>query len=739
MADNPGFDIFMRVAPAGAAAPAAAGPRATIQFGSESLSVDPSNKTVQQLFLENAEALGFDRTRAVAYRQAGRIVDPATPAVIEGGSYGYVFALKNISFHKIGRVQQAEFRSIAQVPAGMVTPIDRVSLSTIESLPAGCLVSWFVAGADADGNPKDDVWHPITPIEREPRSGVPQIVRFGNLGDRSVRLPSTTPALAYDTVRNVDYYRLTEDPLEEDPKFGTAIMWRGNNAWWRNQVKTPSIKEVRDIFVDFTPGDTQNLYAVTTEQPDIESELTTTQGQGRTQTALTVSNEIDYDVATMSLTPPALTNPETDQRPRYAVYKVERFRDTMVIENETVVIPDDDSWVEMGNAGIQALGVGRPVVRNVAGSVTYIEGRDYVLEVDSSTPANAPVLTGRIKRRPDQTGISNSNISNGQTLKVSYTLQSDITYLVDAARGNKVFLKKDFGRVNDQYFQVTYRFVPRPSNNTIRKASLRVTQGYGDLAGGTEYAEGPDYLVDAVQGTITRVPGGRIQGNLQVFVDFQYEQQAPDLDTFTTWVRVDKRDPSKIEINPLPIDLDAGERVWVDGIDISRMTEFPEMLFGWHQVVVKSKRPESVNNAAINTVATLYDRTNDPVFLTGGKYFVEMIANRDPMIQRTYTQLTKSTPVGDHGYFAITDDRHVVISFEPSTTDEVYTYGLRRGEAAETIETDSWPEEFWLQYQYELANEEPVRKILVRATLERNSSSSGGTTPKVYEYHLRCG
>jgi hypothetical protein len=211
------------------------------------------------------------------------------------------------------------------------------------------------------------------------------------------------------------------------------------------------------------------------------------------------------------------------------------------------------------------------------------------------------------------------------------------------------------------------------------------------------------------------------------------------LDTFTTWVRVDKRDPSKIEINPLPIDLDAGERVWVDGIDISRMTEFPEMLFGWHQVVVKSKRPESVNNAAINTVATLYDRTNDPVFLTGGKYFVEMIANRDPMIQRTYTQLTKNTPVGDHGYFAITDDRHVVISFEPSTTDEVYTYGLRRGEAAETIETDSWPEEFWLQYQYELANEEPVRKILVRATLERNSSSSGGTTPKVYEYHLRCG
>jgi hypothetical protein len=409
----------------------------------------------------------------------------------------------------------------------------------------------------------------------------------------------------------------------------------------------------------------------------------------------------------------------------------------MVIENESVVIPDDDSWVSLANTGVQAVGSGRPLVTNIAGSVTYLEGRDYVLEVDPDTTAGAPVLTGRIKRRPNQSGVSNSNISNGQTVRVSYTLQSDITYLVDAARGDKVFLKKDLGEVGDQYFQVTYRFVPRPPNNTIRKSTLRVTSSYGDVAGGVEHAEGPDYILDAVQGTITRVPGGRIQGSLQVFVDFQYEQQAPDLETFSTWVRVDRRDPTKIEFNPLGINVDAGERVWVDGKDISRLSEFPEMLYGWHQVVVKSLRPESYDNAAVNLMAALFDRTNDPVFLSGGKYFSEMAATREPMIQRTYTQLTKGTPVADHGYFAVTGDRHVVVNFEPSTTEEIYTYGLRRG-AGGSILTDTWPEEFWLDYQYINEQAEPVRKILIRAVLSRASTVDGGVTPKIYEVHARC-
>jgi hypothetical protein len=77
--EGAGFDLFVRVTPTGAPA-AAAGPRCTITFGGETLPVDPTNKTVQQLFLENADTLGFDRNRAVAYPSGGRVIDPATPA-----------------------------------------------------------------------------------------------------------------------------------------------------------------------------------------------------------------------------------------------------------------------------------------------------------------------------------------------------------------------------------------------------------------------------------------------------------------------------------------------------------------------------------------------------------------------------------------------------------------------------------------------------------------------------------
>jgi hypothetical protein len=83
-----GFDIFMSVTPNGGGGQGGggAGPRCTIQYSSESLSVDPTNKTVQALFLENAEGLSFDRNRAVAFKQGGRVIAPETPAVA-GATY----------------------------------------------------------------------------------------------------------------------------------------------------------------------------------------------------------------------------------------------------------------------------------------------------------------------------------------------------------------------------------------------------------------------------------------------------------------------------------------------------------------------------------------------------------------------------------------------------------------------------------------------------------------------------
>lgn len=686
--------------------------------------------------VEEFVSVGAGKTRAVDFedtrvRFVRFVCRMTTPTVLEGESRGYVYAFKRITLHRLGRVQQSEFFSKPLSPTGLTNGIDKVSLQVIEEIPAGCSVDYFVAADDGAGQP-DGGWRPIAPMNRSTTSGLPRLVRFGYAADVVTSLPAPTPALPYDTVRQVDFYRLTEDPLTYNPIFSSALLYRGRRAWWRNTNRTAEIREIRDAYIDFGPGDTQFLYALATETPDVERELRTT--TSTPQTVLKTTRDVHYDATSgMLLKPPPATNPEMDQRPNYAVYKVLRYRDTMVVDSESVVMANDETWVSMANTGVQSRGTGRPVVKDVTSSVTYIEGSDYVLEVDPDSPEHSPVLTGRIRR------ISTGNISGGATVKISYTLNSDVTYLVDAARGNRIFLSKDLGVATDQYFQVTYRFIPRTPDNTIRKATLEVRSNYGSQSGGTIYKEGPDFIVDPNQGTITRVPTGAIQMGTGVYVDFQYEEQPQDLDTFTTWVRVDSRDPIRVEFNPIGADLDAGEMILVDGTDVSRMTEFPELSFGWHQIVVRSKRPEANGNAAIVRMAELRDRINDPIFVSGGKYFAEMTASRVPMGQRTYTQLTKNTARGDHGWFAITDDGHVVVNFEPGTTEEIYTYGLRRAVSTDTYSAQTWPEEFELTYSYALAEQENVTAVLLKASLRRGPDAPQGVTPKIHEYHLRIG
>jgi hypothetical protein len=668
-------------------------------------------------------SIDFETTRVQFVRFILRLT---TPTVSEGDSYGYVFGIKNLSFYKMGRRADAELYSLPLTPTGMGRPIDRVALDVQEEIPRACSIDYYVAAADAAGEPREGIWRPITPVSRAVVDGIPKVARFGNTADVSLALPSLSPLQIYSTVRGTDFYQLNGEALEHSPLFHTARLYRGQHSWFRNTQRNPVIREVRDAFVDFTSGDVQNLYAITTEEPDISQDTKT---NGSKVTALKVSRAIDYNVTTMLLIPSKNTNAETDQRPRYSVYKIQRLRDSMVITDESVVMPNDQSWKQMANYGIKAIGTGRPIVKNSGGTVTYQEGKDYELELESALDTNAPnVLSGRIKR------LTTGSISAGATIKVSYELETDVTYMVDTIQNDKVFLKKDLGIIPDQYFRVTYRFVPKPPS-TVRKSALRVTSGYGSTSGSV-YQEGPDFLVDTVQGTITRVPNGKIQGTLQVYVDFQYEERPPELDVFTTWVKVNRRDPIKIEFSPIGISLDAGERIAVDGIDVSKMTEFPLLGFGYHQIVVRSRRPEAVGTAAIKLVAQLQDRDGDPVFVSGGKYFSDMSASREPMLQRTYTQLTKNTPKGDHNYFAITLDGYVVVNFEPGNTEEIYTYGYRRN-SSQAFVLGTWPEDWYLEYSYALETDDPVEKLLVRALLRRGEGTDGGVTPKILEYHLR--
>jgi len=648
----------------------------------------------------------------------------SNPTAQDGVSFSYVFGFRNISFYKLGRVQDAELVSLPLEATAMEKAIDKVSLSTMESIPANCNISWFIAAADAAGNPRDDVWRPINPISRAPLEGIPQIVKFSESATKRIHLPAPDPETVYETVRGVDFYKITSSVLDEIPLFRQAFLYRGENAWWRNTQRELQTRQSKDVFIDFNSGDVQRLYVVSTEISDVSVEVGP---RNVRQTVLSVASPIDYEPATMLIVPPDNVDPEVDQRPRYAIYSVLRFRDKMTVSNEQVAL-NGTSWSSLANSGLMATGNGRPVVKNVGESVTYTEGMDYTLEEDPSTHK----LTGRIRRI--STGSVVSNIGDGDTVKVTYELDPDITYLVSSTQGSKVYLSKDLGNVQDQSFQVTYRLTPKPPYNEIKKPTVHVTSQYGSDEGDT-YEEGRDYLVDTDRGTITRIPAGNIRGELVAFVDFRYEQTPKDLDTFTTWIYVERRDPFVIEINPLGIDVEAGEYVLVDGTDISTKTVFPELAFGYHQVVVKSKRPEAFSGAAIVRVASLVDRNGDAVFVAGGKFFTRMAASRIPLTQKSYTQLTKSTGRNDHAYFAISDEGHVIVNFLPGSTEEVYLYGLRFVNG--TLTAGTWPEQFRLEYAYALDTADPVRKILVRALLSRGADTDGGITPKIFEYHAR--
>lgn len=666
-------------------------------------------------------SIDFETIRARFIRMR---ISMSAPTVQDGVSFSYIFGFRNLSFYKYGRTQQAELVSLPLQATAMEKAIDKVALTTFEDIPKNCDISWFVAAADANGDPRDDVWRPINPTNRAPLDGIPQVVKFAESATKRLDLPSPDPAMIYDTVRGVDFYQITQSALEETPLFRQAFLYRGENAWWRNTQREVVTRQAKDVFVDFNSGDIQRLYVVSTEIADVTSEVGP---QNKKQTALTVASAVDYDPSTMLLIPPSDVDSEIDQRPRYGIYRVLRFRDKMTIENEQVTL-NGVAWSSLANSGLVALGSGRPVVKNMAESVTYTEGLDYVLEEDSVTHK----LTGKIRRI--STGGVVSNINDGDTVKVTYELDPDITYLVQSVQNSKIFLSKDLGSVQGQSFQVTYRLTPKPPYNEVAKPTVHVTSQYGSTEGEV-FEEGRDYLVDTERGTITRIPAGNIRGELVAFVDFRYKESPKDLDTFTTWVYVERRDPFVIEINPLGIDSEAGEYVLIDGVDISSKTVFPELAFGWHQMVIKSKRPEAFTGAAILRVAGLVDRNGDAVFVAGGKFFTRMTASRIPLTQKSYTQLTKSTGKNDHAYFAVTDDGHVVVNFLPGSTDEVYLYGLRFVEGVLTA--DTWPEQFRLEYAYALDTADPVRKILVRALLSRGADTDGGITPKIFEYHAR--
>ena len=99
------------------------------------------------------------------------------------------------------------------------------------------------------------------------------------------------------------------------------------------------LRQVKDSYISFNPGDVQDIYAVVTEAAAVDSGFQTFPGGGVGSTVVTkftVAKPINYNIQTMSLVPDPDINPIVDQRPNYAVYEVKRFGSNMNITGEII-------------------------------------------------------------------------------------------------------------------------------------------------------------------------------------------------------------------------------------------------------------------------------------------------------------------------------------------------------------------------------------------------------------------
>lgn len=338
-----------------------------------------------------------------------------------------------------------------------------------------------------------------------------------------------------------------------------------------------------------------------------------------------------------------------------------------------------------------------------------------------------------------------SNVPDGGTVRIYYRAPtSGFLGHVLAVEGRTVYLDRVYSLPAATRVEVGYRFVPVNGYEVV-PGTLEV---HGERNGqGLLFVEGQDYSFDPKTGTLTRLPGGAIQGGedaTAAYARFRFYVPSVAPETFTTWVKVDRPEGTRFEFVDPGLDTEAGERFLLETpngiVDLTSTSQSPHLEPGWHRFVVRSLSPDTHPEAAIAKIALLQDAQNHAIFFAGGRHFSGMTANRIPLRQIPYGQLIDATPPDDHRFFAINQSGQVVVNFQPDGQGDYYTLGWRdvlsEGSPVET--SDHYNEQFVLEYRYRREGSRAVRALVLRARLSREPGSSPSLTPKLHGYQLRC-
>lgn len=672
--------------------------------------------------------------------------------------YQYLFGLKNLSAFYIGRLQSARYQSKPFTFSDQ--PISRVSIQATEARLPGTSTNYAVAIADSSGNLLSS-FIPITPINYSAQGtiGKNQVINFGSsvLNTNRLTIPSSGPdtAVVYSRpFQGKNFYRIG-NALPSKPIFGSAKLYRGYKSWYRDASSGFQIIDMNDNYVSFEHTDLESIYTTTTEVPSYYN-FTGTDNILRTN--LGVSKIIYYDGSRGHILKPqpGAQSYSSDIKPNYAIYSVRQYSATRsqnigftMSNSRTQILPSSNFIIQSTDPNEL------PKLTASEGTLSFDVNRDYIIEVEEVSGRSKP--TG-IMTIPDGSKLIDESTGNIRNLfyKFAFTNDSDVTHKVSKIDGNSITLQHSFIK-SDDTLEVIYRYIPTAPSEII-KASIRVSNQPSSSRNRIFYVEGSDYVIDPTTGAIQRIPTGSISNKGSVYVQFSFRDAKLGIETFQTWCNITNPDGVQIKFdldsttkkNKLVSDDTIGEGLFVNSsqglITLTNAASTPVLGPGWVQFIVRSKNPDAnvqFRSNLIDQVIQIRDTSKKKIFRENSSYFQEIIAFREPLIQRTLNHLRTNTLLSDHSVFAIDDITdpikiYPVINFFPTSTSELYLR-VPTTDSDETTRPSLSPEEFLLSWESLLSSNISGSQVIVRIDLSRNADSDGGLTPKVFDYTVRAG
>lgn len=675
------------------------------------------------------------------------------------GQYEYMFGLKNISVYTTGRETSGYYQSKVFDFSDNVSSIGKISLKASELIPDDTVIDWSIALANED-NTLATPLIPVTPQNRNVTSGPPKVIALQDALLKNTYF-NTNPGDAVNVVsfQNIDFYNIKT--LTDEPEFGSAKLYRGNRCWFRDQSQAVNPVLVKDNYIPFSKGDTQQLYQVRQEVANASKTDNSAGGSAQSVVVLNYSPLYDSNKG-HQLIPPVGTNPDSSTDPIYSVYRATL---SSSVTNVTVTGQDFSSGnqVDLGLANIIYTGPGNIVIANASDGKVYQDGYDYIMVLDDEGKPTGVIQA--LESSANDTGpVKDLAVSPYPTVNISYTVDPDLTRFVNKITGKQVFFNLNVDNLPSSQIVIKYRHA---ATNVI-KSSIKVKGLYG-AAGNLEiYTQGKDYIYDSTTAQIQRLTTGGIPVSKNVYIDYKFNDLSDQLNQFFIWGRISDGNTISLKTektaatdfsvkNKLKPDSISGEQLLaqipgVGLVDLTNAVEWPE-LSGWVQFVVRSLPPEDLINSSkvpfIHQVMQMKDEEDNFVFIQGGKYFEELTGIREPMNQVGFTYLKTNVLKNDNSKFAIKkielaagNQYQVIINFEPNTSSELYQYGPIGEGSSQAYVDGLYPiNESWkITWSTKNTTADTYTKLVVAAALSRSAENTNGNiTPKVFDYFIKIG